>query len=70
MWIARGTWRWCEVRDDTVVLIVAMICITVLQVVNALAMRIDGNVLSAVVGAIVFIATRQYCKAQRRDQKR
>jgi hypothetical protein len=58
------------VRDDTVVLIVAMICITVLQVVNALAMRIDGNVLSAVVGAIVFIATRQYCKAQRRDQKR
>jgi F0F1-type ATP synthase assembly protein I len=58
------------VRDDTLVLIVAMICITVLQVVNALTMRLDGNILSAVVGAIVFIATRQYYKAQRRAQKR
>jgi len=54
------------VRDDTVVLIVAMICITVLQIVNALTMKIDGNILSAIIGAIVFIATRQYYKAKKR----
>jgi hypothetical protein len=53
------------VRDETIVLVVALICITVLQVVNALTMKIDGNILSAVIGAIVFIATRQYYKAQR-----
>jgi hypothetical protein len=58
------------VKDDTVVLIVAMICITVLEIVNALTMKIDGNILSAVVGAIVFIATRQYYKTQRKAQKR
>ena len=53
-------------RDDTLVLIVAMICITVLEVVNALTMKVDGNIISAIVGAIVFIATRQYYKAQKR----
>jgi glucose-6-phosphate-specific signal transduction histidine kinase len=54
------------VRDDTLVLIVAMICITVLEVVNAFTMKMDGNIISAIVGAIVFIATRQYYKAKKR----
>ena len=53
-------------RDDTLVLVVAMICITVLEIVNALTMKIDGNILSAIIGAIVFIATRQYYKAKKR----
>ena len=53
-------------RDDTIVMIVAIICITVLEIVNAFTMKIDGNILSAIVGAIVFIATRQYYKAKKR----
>jgi hypothetical protein len=57
------------VRDETIVLVVAMICVTVLQVVNALTMKVDGNILSAIVGAIVFIATRQYYRAQRRARR-
>jgi len=48
------------VKDDTILLIVAMICITVLEIVNAFTMKLDGNILSAIIGAIVFIATRQY----------
>jgi len=54
------------VRDDTLVLIVAMICITLLEVVNAFTMKLDGNIISAIIGAIVFIATRQYYKAKKR----
>jgi hypothetical protein len=54
------------VRDETIILVVAMICITVLEVVNAFTMKIDGNIISVIVGAIVFIATRQYYKAKKR----
>jgi glucose-6-phosphate-specific signal transduction histidine kinase len=54
------------VRDDTLVLIVAMICITLLEVVNAFTMKLDGNIISAIIGAIVFIATRQYYKTKKR----
>jgi len=49
-------------NSSTAVIITAIICITVLEVVNLLTMKIDSNILSAVVGAIVFIATRQYYK--------
>jgi len=47
-------------KGRTLVLVVAMVCITVLEVVNMLTMKIDGNIMSAVVGALVFIATRAY----------
>jgi hypothetical protein len=52
-----------------VLYIVAIICITVLEVVNMLTMKIDGNILSAVVGAIVYLATRTYytMKAKKRS---
>lgn len=53
-------------KDDTILLIVAMICITMLEVVNAFTMKLDGNILSAIIGAIVFIVTRQYYKARKR----
>jgi hypothetical protein len=33
---------------------IAIICITALEITNMLTMKIDGNVLSAIVGAIVF----------------
>jgi len=54
-------------KDSTIVVIVAIICITVLEVVNMLTMRIDGNVLSSIIGAIVFIATRAYYKSKQRN---
>ena len=46
--------------DETALYIVAIICITVLEVVNIIFAKIDGNILSAVVGAIVYLATRTY----------
>jgi hypothetical protein len=39
---------------------IAIICITVLEIVNMLTMKIDGNILSTIVGAIVFLITREY----------
>jgi len=47
-------------RDETLLYICAIICITILEVVNIIYMKIDGNILSAVVGAIVYLATRTY----------
>jgi len=42
------------------VIVIAIICITLLQIVNMLTMKIDGNILSLVVGSIVFLITREY----------
>jgi len=52
-------------KDETLLLIVAIICITILEIVNMLTMKLDGNILSAIVGAIVYVATRKYYKAQK-----
>jgi len=49
-------------RDETLLIIVGIIAITVLEIVNLLTAKIDGNILSAVVGAIVYILTRKYYK--------
>jgi hypothetical protein len=46
--------------SKTSLIAIAIICITILEVVNMFTMKIDGNVLSAVVGAIVFLITREY----------
>jgi O-antigen/teichoic acid export membrane protein len=44
----------------TAIIITAIICITVLEVVNMLTMKLDGNILSCVIGAIVYVVTRIY----------
>jgi len=49
-------------RDETILYIVGIIAITVLEIVNLLTAKIDGNILSGVVGAIVYILTRKYYK--------
>jgi len=51
-------------RDETILHIVGIIAITVLEIVNLLTAKIDGNILSAVVGAIVYILTRRYYKGR------
>jgi hypothetical protein len=50
------------VKDEVILLIVAIICMTILEIVNMLTMKLDGNVMSAIIGAIVFVATRAYYK--------
>jgi len=49
------------------VLICAIVCITALEVTNLLTTGKDGAILSSIVGAIVFIATRQYYKSWRKE---
>ena len=46
--------------NATAVIITAIVCITVLEVVNLLTAKIDGNILSCIIGAIVYIVTRIY----------
>jgi len=51
-------------RDETILIITGIIAITVLEIVNLLRFGYDGNILSAVVGAIVYILTRRYYKGR------
>jgi hypothetical protein len=54
----------------TAIIIVAIICITVLEVVNMLTMRIDGNILSVTVSAIVYIVTRIYYTRKKEEVRK
>jgi hypothetical protein len=56
-------------KQDNLI-IVGIICITVLEIVNMLTMKIDGNILSTIVGAIVFLITRTYYKKGERYGRR
>ena len=47
-------------KIEAILAIVAMLCITILESINMLVFNIDGTILSAVIGAIVFLATREY----------
>ena len=47
-------------KIEAILAIVAIICITVLEAINMLVFNIDGTILSLVIGAIVFLATREY----------
>jgi hypothetical protein len=42
--------------------IVGIIALAALEVTNMLTMQMDGMVMSGIVGAIVFVITRQYYK--------
>jgi len=55
-------------KDETILAIVGIIAITTLEIVNALTIRLDGSILSAVIGTITFLVTRQYYqyKAQKK----
>ena len=57
-------------KDETLLVIVGIIAITILEVVNLIYAKIDGNILSAVVGAIVYILTRRYYKVRGGRDKR
>ena len=47
-------------KDKTILLIVAIICITVLELANMYLNHIDGSILSIIVASIVFVATGKF----------
>ena len=49
-------------RDETIVICVAIVCITVLEALNIIFLKIDGSVLSAVIGTIAWLVARAYYK--------
>jgi hypothetical protein len=57
-----------NMRDETIIIITGIIAITVLEIINMSTMKLDGNILSAVVGAIVYILTRRYYKGRKYDK--
>lgn len=50
--------------QDSTLLIVAMVCIMIMEVVAMVALHLDGVYLSAAVAAISSIAVRQYTKTR------
>lgn len=49
-------------KDKTILTIVGIVCITALEIANMLTMKLDGTILSSIIGAIVFLVTRRYYK--------
>jgi len=47
-------------KYEAILAALAIICITILEAINMLVFNIDGTILSAVIGAIVYLATREY----------
>lgn len=48
--------------DRAVVECVAIAAITAMEVANLMTLQLDGTLLSSLVGAVVFVATRRYYK--------
>jgi hypothetical protein len=46
-------------KDKAILEAIGIICITILEVTNLIFYKVDGAVLSGVVGAIVFILTKK-----------
>ena len=46
------------------VIITAIASVTILECVNMIYCKVDGTILSTIIGAIVFLATRKYYKSQ------
>lgn len=46
-------------KDETLLLITAIICLTILEIVTICVLRIDGLILSGVVAAIVGLALKR-----------
>ena len=57
-------------KEETILLIVAIVCITILEIANMLTMKIDGNIMSTIIGAIVFVATRAYYKKKAKAESK
>jgi len=49
-----------RMRDRALLTIVAILCITALQIVNLLTIGADSTLHSTAIGAIVFMLTRKY----------
>jgi len=44
-------------KDTTIIIITAIVCITILEALNIIYLRIDGSILSSIVGAISSLVT-------------
>ena len=53
--------------DRAIVEMFAIAAITAMEVANLMTLKLDGTILSTLVGAVVFIATKRYY--QRKYQK-
>jgi len=56
-------------KDKTILLIIAILCITFLEAFAMYVLRIDGMLLSGTVGAIVYVATSKYYKMRYLEKK-
>jgi hypothetical protein len=52
-------------REETIIVIIGIAAISILEIINLITLGYDGNILSAVVGSIVYLVTRTYYKTKR-----
>jgi hypothetical protein len=52
-------------REETIIVIVGIIAISILEMINLFTLGYDGNILSAVIGSIVYLVTRTYYKSRK-----
>jgi len=53
-------------NDETLEQIVGIICITILEIVFIIYMKVDGAILSSVIGAITYLITRKRYKGKQK----
>ena len=56
-------------KEETALAIVGIVAVTGLEVTNMIYGKLDGMVLSSVIGAIVFLVTRRHYKPETPAQK-
>jgi len=56
------------VKDTTIIVVTIIVCITVLEVVNLIFYKVDGAILSSIVGSLTALAshiiTKHYVRAR------
>jgi hypothetical protein len=56
------------VKDTTIIVVTIIVCITILQAINLIFYKVDGTILSSIVGSLTAIAshivTKHYVEAK------
>jgi hypothetical protein len=61
-------------KDTTIIVVTIIVCITILQAINLIFYKVDGTILSSIVGSFTALAshlvTKHYVKARERTTEK
>jgi energy-converting hydrogenase Eha subunit A len=58
------------VKDTTIIVVTIIVCITVLEIVNLIFYKVDGAILSSIVGSLSALASHLITKEYVRTRER